>query len=103
LLVVASVLAGVGATLGLVTLGGALALSTDYGIAQRSDAATVLAACASARLAIAPDDDKAAFQQCILERATWLVGGTDHAWLYSMLATWPSPSAPPAPRSGWSP
>lgn len=83
----------------LMALGGALALSTGYGIVQRSDAATVLAAGASARLAIAPDDDKAAFQQCVLERATWLVGRADHSWLDSLPGAKPSPSALPTPSN----
>jgi len=63
----------------LLALAGALALSLGYGLIQRSDAATALAAGASANLAL--DDDLVAYKTCIMQRANWLMGRADHAWL----------------------
>jgi hypothetical protein len=72
---------------------GALSASLGYGLVQRSDAATVLAADSSADLAL--DDDRQAYKACIMARSSWLRGRADHSWLDSLPAS-QSPGAAPS-------
>ena len=73
---------------------GALSASLGYGLVQRSDAATMLAADATADLAL--DDDRQAYRACIMARSSWLRGRADHSWLDSLPAPPASVATPPS-------
>jgi hypothetical protein len=77
----------------LLALLGALAASLGYGLVQRSDAATLLAADSTASLAL--DEDQQAYKACILARADWLRGRADHSWLDSLPTGQAASATPP--------
>ena len=82
----------------ILAFAGALLLAIGWGWIQRSDAATTLAAEATATLA--GDTDRSMYKECILERSRWLLGRAEHAWLDNVPgASSAHGASPPSPSN----